>query len=485
MDIRYNLVQWVHRSTRGWSYGGGITDPRTGEIIKGKVTLGSLRVRQDFLIAQGLIANYLETGEVEDEAMLDMALARMRQLAAHEVGHTLGLPHNYIASSQNRASVMDYPHPSVKLKGKKLDISDAYAEGIGEWDKVAIQMAYAEFPKGKDEKEAISKMVKDYRKNGLGFLSDQDARPTGSAHPNTHLWDNGKNAVEELKEVMEIRSLVLDSFDENKIKMGEPLATLEEVFVPMYLFHRYQVEAASKVIAGVNYAYWLRGDNENPVSVVSAEEQEAAIDALLSTLSPEKLKVPKKVLDLIPPRPYGYWSNPRETFSGKTGLIFDAMAAPQVAADLSLSLLLNPQRASRLVNQHAFDNALPGLEDLIEKLINYLDSLPNDINYEGEIKRLTEKLLLQKLIDLSQNPEASSQARSIAYFEIRKLMQKMSASLSNSPQRAHYEYCAAIVDQMRKEPKEKVQVLSPLPAPDGSPIGSDSYKWLSPICNVE
>ncbi|WP_186755475.1 zinc-dependent metalloprotease [Echinicola salinicaeni] len=485
MDIRYNLVQWVHRSTRGWSYGGGITDPRTGEIIKGKVTLGSLRVRQDFLIAQGLIANYLETGEVEDEAMLDMALARMRQLAAHEVGHTLGLPHNYIASSQNRASVMDYPHPNVKLKGNKLDISDAYAEGIGEWDKVAIQMAYAVFPEGKNEKDAIHKMVEDYRKEGLDFLSDQDARPTGSAHPKTHLWDNGKDAVEELNQVMKIRALVLADFDESKIKMGEPLATIEEVFVPMYLFHRYQVEAASKVIAGVNYSYWLRGNKEKPIVMVPAKEQVEAIESIIATLSPKNLKVPEKILELIPPRPYGYRANPRETFSGKTGLTFDPMAAPQVAADLSLSLLLNPQRASRLVNQHAMDNSFPGLEGLIEQLINYLDGLSGEVSYEGEIKRMTEKLLLQKLINLSQDNAASAQARSIAYFEIEKLIQKLSASLINSSQRAHYEYCVAIVAQMHKAPKEKVQVLDPLPAPAGSPIGSESLEWLRPICSEE
>ncbi|UCS91846.1 zinc-dependent metalloprotease [Echinicola marina] len=485
MDIRYNLVQWVHRSTRGWSYGGGITDPRTGEIIKGKVTLGSLRVRQDFLIAQGLIANYLETGEVKDEAMLDMALARMRQLAAHEVGHTLGLPHNYIASSQNRASVMDYPHPSVKLKGKKLDISDAYAEGIGEWDKVAIQMAYTEFPEGQNEKAAIQKMVEDYRKEGLDFLSDQDARPAGSAHPATHLWDNGKDAVEELNQVMKIRALVLADFDESKIKMGEPLATIEEVFVPMYLFHRYQVEAVSKVIAGVNYSYWLRGNKEKPVVTVPAKEQKEAIESIIATLSPENLKVPEKILELIPPRPYGYRANPQETFSGKTGLTFDPMAAPQVAADLSLSLLFNPQRASRLVNQHAMDNSLPGLEGLIEQLINYLDGLSGEVSYEGEIKRMTEKLLLQKLIQLSQDNAASAQARSIAYFEIEKLIQKMSASLTNSSQRAHYEYCEAIVAQMHKAPKEKVQVLDPLPAPAGSPIGNESLEWLRPICSEE
>ncbi|MBD8487266.1 zinc-dependent metalloprotease [Echinicola sp. CAU 1574] len=489
MDIRYNLVQWVHRSTRGWSYGGGITDPRTGEIIKGKVTLGSLRVRQDFLIAQGLIARYLETGEIEDEAMLEMALARMRQLAAHEVGHTLGLPHNYIASAHNRASVMDYPHPSVKFKDdNSLDLSDAYAVGIGEWDKVAIQMAYAEFPSGADEQTEISKMVESYRKKGLDFLSDQDARPTGSAHPKTHLWDNGESAVDELDHVMEVRKYVLDRFNEKKIKMGQPLATLEEVFVPIYLFHRYQVEAAAKLIAGVNYQYTLRGDGGEAVKPVSAEEQVRATESLMATLNPKALAVPHRVYENIPPRPYGFSANARETFQGKTGLTFDPLAPAHVAADLTLSLVLDPQRASRLVAQHAINENLPGLVEIIDIMIKEISNfnMPSEIeasSYEQEIKRTVEKIFLQHLINLYKSKQASEQARSIARYGISKL--EFSIQPGGKEQNAHKNYCQKLINQMDREILDPVELMSPIPTPDGSPIGSESYEWLSPICTEQ
>ncbi len=306
MDVRYNLVQWVHRSTRGWSYGASIVDPRTGEIIKGKVTLGSLRVRQDYLIAQALTGSFGAdtTQKMANDPMMTMSLARLRQLAAHEVGHTLGLPHNYIASTQNRASVMDYPTMLATIKGNAIDLSDAYATGIGAYDKWSIRYGYEQFPKGTSEKQQLDKLVSDMHKAGLTFLTDQDARPEGSVHPATHLWDNGANAVDELKRVMDVRALALRNFNETKIPVGTPMATLEEVLVPVYMFHRYQVESAAKVIAGQTYTNALRGDGQPIVATVPAAEQKRALDALLTTLAPSALAVPDAVLKLLPPRPF-------------------------------------------------------------------------------------------------------------------------------------------------------------------------------------
>jgi hypothetical protein len=472
MDIRYNLVQWVHRSTRGWSYGGGITDPRTGEIIKGKVTLGSLRVRQDFLIAQGLIADF-EEGKPMPPAIMELCMARMRQLAAHEVGHTLGLPHNYISSVANRASVMDYPHPLIKMdKDGKPDLSDAYAEGIGEWDKVAITMAYRQYAPGTDEKKEMDKLVHEYMNKGLRFLTDQDARPPGSAHPNTHLWDNGANTVDELNRVMKIRSAVLNGFSEKKIPAGTPMAMLEEVLVPMYLFHRYQVEATAKIVGGVDYTYALRGDGQVPNTLVPAREQWRALDALLATLTPDALALPSKVIELIPPRPYGYAANPREIFKRYTGMTFDPLSPTEAAANMTLGFILDPERAARLIAHHALHPELPALEDVITRVINATWKATRQTGYAAEIQRVVSYQMLLQLFSLSVNKEAPVQVRAIAAFKIKELKQWIAAAPAvELGWKAHYQFALAQIKTLEEKP-DQITLFTPLPTPDGAPIGS-------------
>ncbi len=248
MDIRYNMVNWVHRSTRGWSYGASVTDPRTGEIIKGQVTLGSLRIRQDYLIFTGLLSPY-ENGKPVPETMKNAALQRLRQLSAHEIGHTLGLQHNYASSFNNRASVMDYPHPNVFVnKNGAIDFSQVYTNVIGEWDKRAITYGYKDFEKGTDENAALYKILEENTRNGLLFIADADARAASGMHPKAHLWDNGTDAIEELKNVVEVRKKAMDQFSEQAVRMNTPLARLEDVLVPVYNYHRYQIEAASKLM---------------------------------------------------------------------------------------------------------------------------------------------------------------------------------------------------------------------------------------------
>ncbi|GAB4027154.1 zinc-dependent metalloprotease [Spirosoma koreense] len=482
MDIRYNLVQWVHRSTRGWSYGGSISDPRTGEIIKGKVTLGSLRVRQDYLIAQGLVGDYAGATAPSSDPMMQMSIERLRQLAAHEVGHTLGLPHNYIASTQNRASVMDYPTMVAKIKGASIDLSDAYAKNIGEYDKWSIRYGYEQFPAGADEKQALDKIVNDMHKAGLSFLTDQDARPEGSAHPGTHLWDNGANAVDELKRVSDVRKLVLSNFSEKKIPMGTPMATLEEVLVPMYMFHRYQVEAAAKVVGGQTYTNALRGDGQPVMSTVPVQEQKRALDALLATIDPAFLALPKPILNLIPARPFRYDPNFREVFKRRTGITFDPMAAPEAAAGMTLQMLFNSERVSRLVMQSALDPAQLSLESMLDQLLatTWYKADPAD-GYQAEVKRLTDKLLLQKLIDLANNPEATSQARAIAGLKMSQLKSKLTASGANPKLAAHHLFA---LDQLRRAEGNVADIkpTTPQTPPEGMPI-DPGQEWLAPACD--
>lgn len=460
MDIRYNVIQWVHRSTRGWSYGNSLVDPRTGEIIKGIVSLGSLREHQDYLILEGLLAPHT-AGEHSHQVLTETVYARLRQLAAHEVGHTLGLEHNYIASSQGRASVMDYPHPLIKLKpDNSFDLSEAYATGIGAWDKVTIQYGYSVFPPGTDEHAALNKIITDAASRGLTFITDADSRPFGSAHPRSHLWDNGTNAIDELNRVMKIRNIALSHFGENNIEMGAPMATLEDVLVPIFLLHRYQTEAASKVLGGNEYTYALRGDGQPVTKIVDATEQRRALKALLTTIDPANLTLPDRLLNLIPPRPPGY-PRTRETFPGQTGLTFDPVAAAQSAADLTISLMLNPQRAARLEQYHAQNPRNPGLSEVIDALLAATWRAKPPSGLSGEIAHATSYIVLMRLMTLATNASASSGVRANATREIEALKPSVTDA-----------YGRKLIQQFDTDPS-KLDLPKIPEAPPGQPIGDD------------
>lgn len=494
MDVRYNMINWVHRSTRGWSYGSAVTDPRTGEIIKGNVSLGSLRIRQDVMLGTGMIPLTAAMGDVErqceagDSPELDylaatsadpatdsttMALARIRQLSAHEVGHTLGFSHNFAASSYNRGSVMDYPAPWVEIKNGKLDLSNAYAVGIGEFDKFSVRFAYEQFPAGADEKAELEKIIQKGLADGMLFIDDGDARGVGTAHPLASVWDNGADAIATLRHEMEVRRIGLKDFGLRSISAGQPLSALEAKLLPLYLHHRYQLIAASKSLGGLYFTYAVKtAAGPSPAKfreVVSATRQREALKALLDTLKVEELALPQNILDLIPPVATGYEGGTAEYFSRRSDPAFDPLAAATISADLTLIALLDPNRAARLIQFHGENPANPDLKEVIDAVIAATWKAAAPANaYHRAIQRSVQSVTVQKLMALASDESASPLVRAEASAGLRSLNALLKATASTD---AHRRAAQEDIERFLTRPDAVRQPSRPLPAPPGDPIG--------------
>lgn len=462
MDVRYHVIQWIHRSTRGWSYGASIADPRTGEIMKGHVSLGSLRIRQDFLIAQALMNAPFAIDGTNNGPMMAMALARIRQLAAHEIGHTLGFAHNYAASARGNTSVLDYPHPIIQFKGNQIDFSNAYDTKIGEWDKVSVDYAYGSH---KTQAELNQVLDKAYEK-GLRFITDADARNPGGAHIYAHLWDNGTTIVDELKSILTVRQKAISNFSVNNIRPNETYSHLEDVFVPLYFLHRYQTEAVSKIIGGSEYNYAVRGGKEMVMTPAPLALQLDALHTITNTLDAQTLAIPKDKLALFPPRAFNF-DRTRESFKGKTGITFDPMGAVESAADFTLDFLLHPDRLSRLAGNKAVDVKQLGLEETLNWLVQatiykshadpYLQATQETINYK----------VVSSLLNVLNAPSISP----LAAAQVQESVHKIRAFYGNKPS-AMAKYISQTIDQFKANPNDWKPMQTPN-IPDGAPIGMD------------
>ena len=476
MDVRYNVIEWVPRATRGWAYGTAITDPRTGEIINGHVNLDALRIRQVFLIAQGLLDPFGKDPTALRKAN-EMALARIRQLAAHETGHTLGLEHNFAASIANRSSVMDYPPPTVTIGSNGLpDVSDAYAVGIGAWDKVSIAYGYSDLSQAPDETAALDKILADAFSSGLLFLTDQDARPAGSSSSVAHIWDTGSNDLDGLTRVMAVRAAALKNFSEQAIPEHTPMATLEDVLVPMYLYHRYQVAAVAKFIGGLDYTFNLRGGKDQGPEIVPATRQRKAIHALLATLSPQVLALPEPLLKIIPPRPPQYPSG-RENFSRRTSPAFDALAPAEAASEIVVNLLLQPERAQRMIEYHAFDSTNPDFTELVDDLLAATWKAQSS-GYAGAVQRTVDSVVLDHLMALAADDRASAQVRGVASLkvdELKKWIGEQASSATDENSRAQFFFAGSQIDRFQKNPSD-LHLPPPAALPEGDPIGTDGWE---------
>jgi hypothetical protein len=472
MDVRYNTITWVHRSTRGWSYGGSVSDPRTGEIIKGHVTLGSDRMWQDYMLMEGLLSPYT-TGTEKQPQITEVVLARLRQLSAHEVGHTIGLGHNYYNSSKGRISVLDYPHALVTLKQDgTMDLSQAYDVGIGAWDKVSVQFGYSHFAPGTNEAAALKKILDDAWTQDLRYMTNQDL----DGHPNVDQWNNGTDVAGELNRMLTVRRAGLERFGETAIQAGRPMALIEDVFVPLYLHHRYAVDSAVSVIGGQDYIYAMRGDGRTPTRWMPADQQRRALDALMGTLKVNELTLSSGLLGKIPPRPPGF-GRTRELFPRTTGSIFDPISPAVVATDMVVSGLLTNDRAARMVAQHAVNPALPGLEDVLARVVATVFDATPATPYEAEINRAMERVLLEQVMSLAQTAPMT-QVRALASQTLRRLQQRNTAPVPAVAEQAHRQL---IVDDIKRFFDQGMDLLRPaaIPAaPPGAPIGDTGMDYL-------
>ncbi len=506
MDVRYNVIQWVHRATRGWSYGQSIVDPRTGEIIKGHVLLGSLRVRQDNRIFQGLAADLANASlagagftspkapaalpprspavcDMADNSLnsatamaqaagidsVEVSLARIRQLSAHEVGHTLGFAHNFAASTYgDRASVMDYPAPRVQVVDDQLDFSDAYGVGIGAWDRFSVLYAYGEFTNeaGASEKEKLSGLITAAQKQGLLYISDADARPAGAAHPLANLWDNGENPIVGLKQAARVRELAIKNFGQDAVRVGTALADTEQVFTPIYLHHRYQVEAAAKVIGGATYEYEVRStDPPKGWQATSLDDQKNALKAILDTIRPESLLIPDETLRLMVPKAYSS-ADDRERFSKRTSPIFDESEAMRVACDLAIAAILQPQRASRLCQTRHDDWGLDPVLEEIESLLN-TGFPPTERALAAQA--IAVEVYVQRLIALASSAQASTQARASATARLNLFGRNFREAAFKNP--AVFLLLSQEIERFLTRPASPAAQSTAPEAPPGSPIG--------------
>ena len=490
LDIRYNVVQWVHRQTRGWSYGGGVIDPRTGEMIKGHVILGSQRVRQDRMIFEGL-AGVDAVGSGSDDDPVELALDRIRQLSAHELGHALGFGHNFAASTNNRASVMDYPAPWIQVDARgELDFSRTYDYGIGEWDKQVARWLYSEFAPETDEQTELDRIVAEAAGQGLRFVADQHARSVSTGHPYGAVWDNGPDPIEELGNVLEVRALALERFDADRIATGRPLARLREVLVPIYLYHRYQIDAAAKSLGGIRFSYAQKGGPGERPTPVRPEDQRRALAMLLETLDPERLDLRDDVMEMMPPSYTGYWFDAgSETLPGRTEPAFDLFTAAETAADLSFRALLDATRAERLVAQHALDPAMPSFSEVVAAVHERLfDDLTDPDS--GRMTTISQRLMARFAATLMEldSGVGSPQVQGIARAGLRNLARETSRIRG---MRAFGDWMTVRIESHLERPAPPFRPSAPGPdIPPGSPIGSGAgarspallLEWIAEDC---
>ncbi|MDA0805039.1 MAG: zinc-dependent metalloprotease [Proteobacteria bacterium] len=466
-DVRYNMIHWTHRRTRGYSYGGSVQDPRTGEIIKGNVNLGSLRLRQDYLMGQALVPAFDYMAEVvaDTSASVNMALDRVRQLSAHEVGHTLGFPHNYIASVYGRESVMDYPAPLIEITDDgRIDLSNAYVRRIGEYDKLAVRYAYSQFAPDADAAEELAAIVQESLDTGLIFMYHNNNNFRGAGHQFAGVWDNGDNLVEHLKHEIEVRRIGLENFSQNVIDRGTPISELEWALLPLYMHHRFQLNSAAQSVGGADYRYAVRGDGQLPLTIVEADEQRDALETVLSTLTPEFLAIDPEILKMLPPSAHRYATG--EAFPGRTQLLFDPLGAAEAAASLTLEILLHPARMARLVAYGSLGD-YPNLEEVVDRLLEVTwGAQTQGSDYLTQVLHVAQRVTINEMMTQATSDENSGEVRAVLTQALARLASSLESIRSPS---SHQATAVADIRRWQADPTRNAPAEA-LTMPPGDPI---------------